>query len=90
MALRDAEFAITAERNRRDFALEFFAKLKTRATGASGPAPLGLHILWVSNSLLGRHWKLNEVPAVGDPTHIVEFGRGQRVFAGETQRRVAV
>ena len=45
VALRAAEFTTTAERNRRDFALEFFAKLKASTTGASGPAPLGLHIL---------------------------------------------
>ena len=45
VALRAAEFTITAERNRRDFAREFFAKLKASTTGASGPAPLGLHIL---------------------------------------------
>ncbi len=45
VALRAAEFATTAERNRRDFALESFAKLKANATGTSGPAPLGLHIL---------------------------------------------
>ena len=44
-ALRAAEFTTTAERNRRDFALKFFAKLKARTTGARGPAPLGLHIL---------------------------------------------
>ena len=45
VALRAAEFTTTAERNRRDFALEFFAKLKASTTGANGPAPLGLHIL---------------------------------------------
>ena len=44
VALRAAEFDIVAERNRRDFAVEFFAKLKASTTGAS-PAPLGLHIL---------------------------------------------
>ena len=44
-ALRVAGFATTGERNRRDFALEFFATLKANATRASGPAPLGLHIL---------------------------------------------
>ncbi len=38
-------FAITTERNRRDFALEFFEKLKTSTAAGSGPAPLGLHIL---------------------------------------------
>ena len=45
VALRAADFVTMTERNRRDFALEFFAKLKARTTGASGPAPLGLHIL---------------------------------------------
>ncbi len=45
LALRAADFAITAERNRRDFAREFFEKLKASTTGASGPVPLGLHIL---------------------------------------------
>ena len=45
VALRDTEFAITAERNRRDFAVEFFEKLKASTIGANGPAPLGLHIL---------------------------------------------
>ena len=48
-------------------------------------------ILWlsVSNSLSGRHWELDQVPAVGDPTDIVQFGSGHRVAAGEGQRRVA-
>ena len=27
--------------------------------------------LSVSNSSSGRHWELNQVPAMGDPTHIV-------------------
>lgn len=42
-ALEAAGFRITAERNRRAFALDFFARLQ--ATAASGPPPLGLHIL---------------------------------------------
>ena len=29
----------------------------------------------VSNSLSGRDWELDKVPAVGDPTHIVQIGR---------------
>ena len=45
VALRAADFAVIGERSRRDFALEFFAKLKAGTAGASGPAPLGLHIL---------------------------------------------
>jgi hypothetical protein len=43
----------------------------------------------VSNSLSGRHWKLDQVPAVGNPTHIVQLGADNRVSAGEIQRRVA-
>lgn len=44
-ALERAGFAITAERNRRDFALEFFADLRARTAAAGGPPPLGLHVL---------------------------------------------
>jgi ubiquinone/menaquinone biosynthesis C-methylase UbiE len=44
-ALRAAGFAVTAERNRRDFALAFFAELKARTAAAGGPPPLGLHLL---------------------------------------------
>ena len=31
----------------------------------------------------GRHWKLDQVTAVGDPTHLVQLGAGHRVSAGE-------
>src|SRR5580765_1636947 len=48
------------------------------------------HHLWVSNSLSGRDWELDQVPAVGDPTHIVQFGWGYRVSTGEGQWRVAL
>ena len=44
-ALEAAGFRITAERNRREFALEFFARLQANASSAHGPPPLGLHIL---------------------------------------------
>jgi len=44
-ALRKAGFTVTAERNRRDFALAFFADLRAKATAAGGPPPLGLHLL---------------------------------------------
>jgi ubiquinone/menaquinone biosynthesis C-methylase UbiE len=44
-ALRRAGFAITAERNRRDFALAFFADLRAKMAATSGPPPLGLHVL---------------------------------------------
>ena len=43
----------------------------------------------VSNSLLGRHWELGQVPAVGGPTHIIQLGTGHRVSASEGRRRVA-
>ena len=37
--------------------------------------------LSVSNSLSGRHWELDQVPAVGDPTDIVQFGTGHHLAA---------
>ena len=46
--------------------------------------------LCVSNSLSGRHWELDQVPAVGDLTDIVQLGTGHHVSAGEGQRRVAL
>jgi ubiquinone/menaquinone biosynthesis C-methylase UbiE len=44
-ALEKAGFEIMAHRNRRDFALAFFAELASRAKAAGGPPALGLHIL---------------------------------------------
>ena len=44
-ALEKAGFEITARRNRRDFAIEFFADLVAKNQAAGGPPPLGLHIL---------------------------------------------
>lgn len=44
-ALEAAGFEISAERNRRDFALDFFARLQASPSSAAGPPPLGLHIL---------------------------------------------
>jgi SAM-dependent methyltransferase len=44
-ALEAAGFRVLAERNRRDFAVEFFARLKARTEGASGAPPLGIHLL---------------------------------------------
>ena len=44
-ALESAGFTVTAERSRRDFALDFFAELTAKAAAAEGPPPLGLHIL---------------------------------------------
>jgi ubiquinone/menaquinone biosynthesis C-methylase UbiE len=42
--LMQAGFAIERERNRRDFAIEFFRQMQEKAA-AGGPPPLGLHIL---------------------------------------------
>ena len=44
----------------------------------------------ISNSLSGRHGELDHVPAVGDPTDIVQLGTGHHVSADEGQRRVAL
>lgn len=49
-ALEAAGFEIASERNRRDFALEFFAQLQAKAASAEGPPPLGLHILMGSTA----------------------------------------
>ena len=46
--------------------------------------------LWVSNALSGGSRQLDEIPAVGDPTHMVQIGRSHRVSAGEGQWRVTV
>lgn len=44
-ALQAAGFAVTAERNRREFALDFLGKLKAASANANSPPPLGLHIV---------------------------------------------
>jgi ubiquinone/menaquinone biosynthesis C-methylase UbiE len=49
-ALQAAGFAVTAERNRRDFALAFFTELRAKTAAAGGPPPLGLHLLMGSNT----------------------------------------
>jgi SAM-dependent methyltransferase len=49
-ALERSGFNIIAERNRRDFAREFFAQLQAKAASAKGPPPLGLHILMGSTA----------------------------------------
>ena len=44
-ALKAAGFRVIAERNRREFALDFFARLRESTAAAGGPPPLGLHIV---------------------------------------------
>ncbi len=43
--LEAAGFEVAAERNRCEFALEFFADLRAKIAAAGGPPPLGLHVL---------------------------------------------
>lgn len=43
--LEAAGFEITEERNRRDFAIEFFTAMQARTKTADGPPPLGLHLI---------------------------------------------
>ncbi len=49
-ALRAAGFTITAERSRRDFALEFFVRQRAMIAAAGGPPPLSLHIVMGANT----------------------------------------
>jgi SAM-dependent methyltransferase len=44
-ALETAGFTVSAERNRGDFALAFFAEMSAKAAAVGGPPPLGTHIL---------------------------------------------
>lgn len=48
--LQSAGFEIVAERNRREFALDFFQDLRAKTQAAGGPPPLGLHILMGSST----------------------------------------
>jgi ubiquinone/menaquinone biosynthesis C-methylase UbiE len=49
-ALQAAGFTVTAELNRRDFAVAFFDQLRARTMAAGGPPPLGLHVLMGRNA----------------------------------------
>ena len=49
-ALQAAGFSVSGERNRRDFALAFFAELRAKTAAAGGPPPLGLHVLMGSST----------------------------------------
>ena len=45
MAMEAAGFSVTGERDRSQFATEFFAGLQARTAAAGGPPPLGLHVI---------------------------------------------
>jgi len=49
-ALEMAGFTVVAERNRRDFALAFFAEVRARTAAAGGPPPLGLQLVMGRNA----------------------------------------
>ena len=51
-ALGTAGFELSYECNRRDFALQFFERLRADAAVAQAPPPLGLHILMGENASL--------------------------------------
>ena len=44
-AFSEAGFDLIAERNRKDFAEEFFAKVKAQNADRGGPPALGIHLL---------------------------------------------
>ena len=56
---------------------------RLKPLGAQRQEKCGPNHLSVSNSSSGRRWKLDHAPAVGEPTHMVEFGTGRRAFARE-------
>jgi hypothetical protein len=43
--LEQAGFLVQVERSRRDFAIDFFRRMRAGAAAIGGPPPLGLHIL---------------------------------------------
>lgn len=51
-AMSDTGFAVTKENNRRDFALDFFKKLRTKTEANGGPPPLGLHTLMGESTMI--------------------------------------
>ncbi len=53
-ALSDAGFAISTEKNRRDFALRYFKELLAKTEANGGPPPLGAHILMGESSAVKR------------------------------------
>jgi SAM-dependent methyltransferase len=44
-ALQLAGFELVAERNRRDFAIQFFDTMRAKTEAAGGPPPLGIHLV---------------------------------------------
>ncbi len=51
-AFTAAGFSIIAERDRKDFALEFFTKVKAQNVQQDGPPPIGIHVVMGDNAAL--------------------------------------
>jgi len=51
-ALLNAGFEVTTENNRRDFALEYFTRLREKMAASGGPPALGLHTLMQASTPL--------------------------------------
>ena len=61
--LSAAGFQLLAERDRREFALEFFAQLKRATNTRAGPPPLGLHLTMGRDALAKMHNMITNIQA---------------------------
>ncbi len=62
-ALSSAGFEIAKVDNRRDFALEFFRKLREQTEASGGPPPLGLHTLMKESTIVKIKNMINNITA---------------------------
>ena len=94
---QDGRGASVARRDDRDYR-EYLSEEQRRQRGGIAGLPkeeLGKQLFFdtnlsVSNSLSGGDWELDEVPAVRDPTHVAQIGRGHRVSTDNGQGCVAL
>ena len=73
----DSQLTITPDTKVAEL-LEHYPQLEDVLIGIAAPFKK-LKNLWVSNSLSGRRWQLNQVPAVRCPPYVVEVRTGYRV-----------
>jgi hypothetical protein len=94
-----ASLASSAMRSRAQLAAEnlflrkqltLYVERRLRPRRADDATRIILASVSISNSLSGRDRKLDQVPAVGDPTHMMQIGRANRVCTSEGQRRVTL
>lgn len=62
-ALSSAGFEISKQNNRRDFALDFFTKLRERTEASGGPPPLGLHTLMKQSTTIKTRNMIDNITA---------------------------